>query len=346
MLQGPKDQPRVAAALFGGHCVLPLAASGVYPKTRVWGSKPENVHCSGATAPLKIELRWGCKECSEKTAVGSGVAFKYDGLGRRVQKAFTQGSTTTTTNYLYDGNNAVADVDPNGNVLARYTATQNIDEPLAELRSSTTSYYSQDGLSSVTSLTTSAGALGNTYRYDSFGKLTASSGSIANRFQYTSREFDTETGVYSYRARYYDPNAGRFLTEDPIRFKGGANFYTYASNNPVALTDPSGLFPNGSIGGIGSGGCSYYDKHCKSSCPPDSYACRAATCCRSFGDSPKANCTRECLIDWDLANCSMKPGSDRAHCRVLAHIICYSKCQFFPNLGNLDISCLTIADGY
>src|SRR5580692_11858545 len=82
-------------------CVFfPLAASGVYPKTRVWGSKPKSVHCSSAIGPLRIELRWGCEECSEKTAVGSGVAFKYDGLGHRVQKAFTQGSTTTTTNYL------------------------------------------------------------------------------------------------------------------------------------------------------------------------------------------------------------------------------------------------------
>jgi hypothetical protein len=68
------------------------------------------------------------------------ITFKYDGLARRLQKAFTQGSTTTTTNYLYDGNNAVADVDQNGNVLARYTATQSIDGVLAELRSSTGSY--------------------------------------------------------------------------------------------------------------------------------------------------------------------------------------------------------------
>jgi RHS repeat-associated protein len=176
---------------------------------------------------------------------GGTLAFKYDGLGRRVQKAFTQGSTTTTTNYLYDGNNAVADVDQNGNVLARYVATQNIDEPLAELRATTTSFYSQDGLGSITSLTTSAGALGNTYTYDSFGKLTASSGSITNRFQYTAREFDSETALYYYRARYYDPNAGRFLSEDPIRFRGGLDFYLYVGNSPATFTDPFGLEPEG-----------------------------------------------------------------------------------------------------
>jgi RHS repeat-associated protein len=172
---------------------------------------------------------------------GGTLAFKYDGLGRRVQKVFTQNSTSTTTNYLYDGNNAVADVDQNGNVLARYMMTQHIDEPLAELRSGATSYYSLDGLDSVSSLTTSTGALSNTYRYDSFGNLTASSGSITNRFQYTAREFDTETGLYHYRARYYDPSSARFLSEDPIGFVGGLNFYGYVNSNPINWIDPMGL---------------------------------------------------------------------------------------------------------
>jgi hypothetical protein len=64
-------------------CVFfPLAADGVCQKTRVWGSKPENVHCSRAIGPLKVELRWGCDGSSVKTAVGSGVNFKYDPAGR------------------------------------------------------------------------------------------------------------------------------------------------------------------------------------------------------------------------------------------------------------------------
>jgi RHS repeat-associated protein len=172
---------------------------------------------------------------------GGSLAFKYDGLGHRVQKLFTQGSTTNTTNYLHDGSNALVDVDQNGNVLARYTATQNIDEPLAQLRSGTTSFYDQDGLGSVTSLSSSAGATANTYTYDSFGQTTASTGSVTNRFQYTGREFDAETDLYCYRARYYDPAAGRFLSEDPIAFSGGVDFYAYTQNNPVNFADSSGL---------------------------------------------------------------------------------------------------------
>ena len=168
---------------------------------------------------------------------GGTLTFKYDTLGHRVQKVFTQSSATTTTNYLYDGNNAVADVDQNGNVLARYAATRNIDEPLVELRSSITSYYLQDGLGSVTSLTTPAGVVGN----DSFGNQIASSGSITNRFQYAAREFDPETGIFYNRARYFDPTTGRFLSEDPLRFETSVNFYTYAANDPVKFDDPSGL---------------------------------------------------------------------------------------------------------
>jgi RHS repeat-associated protein len=124
---------------------------------------------------------------------------------------------------------------------ARYSQTLNIDEPLAMLRSSATSYYQSDGLGSVTSLSNGAGALAQTYTFDSFGKQTASSGSLVNSFQYTGREFDTETGLYYYRARYYDSSTGRFMSEDPIDWLGGdVNFYRYASNQPSMFIDPLG----------------------------------------------------------------------------------------------------------
>ena len=59
----------------------------------------------------------------------------------------------------------------------------------------------------------------------------------------TAREFDTETSLYYYRARYYDPNSGRFFSEDGTRFKVGPNFYNYAYNRPLDLVDPSGNDP-------------------------------------------------------------------------------------------------------
>jgi len=75
-------------------------------------------------------------------------------------------------------------------VVARYTQTEKLDEPLAMLRGGTTSYYDADGLGSITSLSNGAGALAQTYVYDSYGKQISSTGSLTNPFQYAAREFD------------------------------------------------------------------------------------------------------------------------------------------------------------
>lgn len=111
------------------------------------------------------------------------------------------------------------------------------------LRSSATHYYSADGLGSVTSLTDGSGAVAASYTYDAFGNLAASTGSLTNPFRYTAREWDSEAGLYFYRARYYDESSGRFLSEDPIAFAAGPNFYSYAWNVPTVLTDPTGFQP-------------------------------------------------------------------------------------------------------
>ncbi|GAC1669002.1 MAG: hypothetical protein NVS9B4_25040 [Candidatus Acidiferrum sp.] len=174
------------------------------------------------------------------TTAGGRVAFKYDPFGRRIQKAFTQGTSTTTSNYLYDGDNLVEEVDPLGTMVTRYAQGLNIDEPLAMLQAGVTSYYHADGLGSITSMTDATGAVANTYSYDAFGNTTAT-GTLVNPFQYTGREFDAETGLYYYRARYYNSNAGRFLSEDPTGFRAGANFYPYVSGNPLIFNDPTGL---------------------------------------------------------------------------------------------------------
>ena len=167
---------------------------------------------------------------------GGTTTFKYDPFGRRIQKSGPLG----TTNYLYDGHNSIEEMDNGGNVVARYARAKTLDEPLSELRSGATNYYEQDGLGSVTSLSSSTAAIEQTYAYDSYGKGTASTGTLANPFQYAGREADSETGLLFNRARYFDPSAGRFLSQDPIRFRGGINLYAYTRNNPVVRTDPSG----------------------------------------------------------------------------------------------------------
>ena len=165
------------------------------------------------------------------------VAFKYDPFGRRILKSSSSGTSV----YAYDGANVIEETDANGTVVARYAQGMGIDEPLAMLRGGATSFYNADGLGSITSLANGAGTLAQTYTYDSFGKQMASSGSLTNPFQYTGREFDPETGLYYYRARYYNPSIGRFISEDPIGLWGGVNFYGYTRNNPLRYRDPFGL---------------------------------------------------------------------------------------------------------
>ena len=103
--------------------------------------------------------------------------------------------------------------------------------------------YMEDGLGSVTEVTNWHGTVRRAYVYDSFGNIETQTGTLnpTNPFKYTGREIEEETGLYYYRARYYDPEIGRFLNEDPIEFDGGINFYAYVGNNPVNYVDPFGL---------------------------------------------------------------------------------------------------------
>jgi RHS repeat-associated protein len=174
------------------------------------------------------------------TLPGSGgtVTFKYDPFGRRIQKSGPAG----TTNYLYDAASAITDLDANGAVLARYTQGSGIDEPLASLTGAGTAFFEADGLGSITSLSGPSG-LTDTDTYKPFG-ITTATGTNPNRFRYTGREWDSETGLYYYRARYYDPQIGRFISEDPLGFAGsGTDFCKYVLNDPTSLTDPTGLCP-------------------------------------------------------------------------------------------------------
>lgn len=159
--------------------------------------------------------------------------FAYDPLGRRVEKV----AAGVTTTYTYDGEDVLRDVA--GSSTLKYVYGPGIDEPLAqEDGAGVLSYFHADGLGSIVKTTNSAGAVIASRQYDAFGDLELGT---TNGFSFTGREWDSEMGLYYHRARYYDPKIGRFLSEDPIRFNGGINFYAYVSNNPVNSKDPFGL---------------------------------------------------------------------------------------------------------
>ncbi len=196
-------------------------------------------------APIQ-QLYWssfGQLDSVWTSGVGT-VSFGYDGLGRRVRKTVGSG----TTRYIHDGDNLFAEVDAGAPTapLAEYTYYGGLDQPHSlrrRMRSDSVFYYAQDFPRNVVGLVNGSKVLVNQYRYKPFGADDQGfpQGTVPNSFKFAGREFDTETGLYYMRARYYDPQLARFISEDPIGLAGGINLYTYVNNNPVNGTDPSGL---------------------------------------------------------------------------------------------------------
>lgn len=174
------------------------------------------------------------------TFPGMAVSYKYDSFGRRIEKNING----AITQYLYDDEDIILEYDGNNQIGGRYTHGPGTDEPLSMEKNGQKYYYHFDGLGSVTGMTDNSGNLIQEYSYDSFGKIQNSlAPDLKQPFTYTAREYDDESGLYYYRARYYDPTSGRFLTQDPIGLDGGINLYAYVQNDPVNLVDPWGLAP-------------------------------------------------------------------------------------------------------
>ena len=198
------------------------------------------------------------------------ASFKYDAFNRRTEKTVND----KRTQYLYDGVDIIAEVE-DGIITAKYLRSLSIDEVFARMDSTGRRYYHKDGLGSTIALTDSSGHVTTRYTYGPFGETTAAGDADANPFQYTGREWDQETGLYYYRARYYDPRWGRFISEDPIGFAGGdVNLFVYVQNNPVNEVDPLGLqtvamrqlFGGAVSGGCGSRKCCGGSRKCCGSC--------------------------------------------------------------------------------
>ena len=117
---------------------------------------------------------------------------------------------------------------------------------LSQTRSGATSYYLQDAQGSTRTLTDASGNITDTYAYTAFGETLSHSGASDNPYRYTGQQFDALTGLYSLRARYYDPALGRFLSRDPaeplLTAPHELNRYVYVADNPLNAADPSGRF--------------------------------------------------------------------------------------------------------
>lgn len=177
---------------------------------------------------------------------GGVAAYRYDGLGRRIEKNVSG----TITRYVYDEDDLVLELNGRNEVLTRYTHGPEIDEPLIVDKANESFSYHADALGSIVGLTDAGGSIIQSFSYDAFGRKVGESGSLQQLYSYTGREIDRESGDYYYRARYYDPSVGRFVSEDPLYQGVGVpgeqgkteHLYLYTENNPINYNDPTGLF--------------------------------------------------------------------------------------------------------
>ncbi|MFH1230942.1 MAG: Ig-like domain-containing protein [Planctomycetota bacterium] len=183
----------------------------------------------------------GTQNASEKIGVGNGKGQGREN-GQGIQNALSNmmRETATTTQFIYDGANIIADYDQDNVIQASYI-TPFLDQNLVINKNGNTYYYMSDGLGSIRNIINAGQVTKNEYDYTAFGEPLSWSEKITNRYTYTSREWDAESGTYYYRARQYNPYSGGFTARDPIEYAGGLNLYGYVGNNPVNRTDPSGL---------------------------------------------------------------------------------------------------------
>jgi RHS repeat-associated protein len=183
----------------------------------------------------------------EVRKAGMLAQYAYDALGRRMSKTMNG----VAKHYRYNVDNLVLEMNGNDSVVADYTFGPGIDNPLEMNRGGSVYFYVKDGLGSVTALASESGNVCHEYAYGVFGKIISESGdNVENCFTYTSREFDRETGLMFYRARMYNPQIGRFISEDPIGSEGGINLYRYSRNCTTNYIDPDGLDPCCSQGDV------------------------------------------------------------------------------------------------
>ncbi|HVW80966.1 MAG TPA: RHS repeat-associated core domain-containing protein [Mycobacteriales bacterium] len=190
--------------------------------------------------------------------VGTYATYTYDGDGLRTSKTvngttstYTWGDTGGSTPLLLSDGSTSYLYGPGG-------------LPVEQINSAgTPTYLQHDQQGSTDLLTSSAGSVVGTYSYAPYGATTAHTGTAVTALRYDGQYADDESGLYYLRARYYNPVTGQFITRDPAETTTGQP-YQYANDDPLAFTDPSGLFGCGifhSVCSIASDAGSYVEAH-------------------------------------------------------------------------------------
>jgi RHS repeat-associated protein len=231
---------------------------------------------------------------------GQTITYVYDAKGRRTSRS----SNGLVTSFTYDGLDRIFDRRNDGKV-SDYLTHLLIDKRLKQTDSLTgTSYFLQDHLGSISILTDGLGNTVGRIKYEAFG---GSTNFMPIQFSYTGRESEEQSGLIYYRARWYNPELGKFISEDPIGLADGLNLYSYVRNNPINRIDPLGT---------SSIDCTNSSPKCGDYSPCDQYSGSNAQCfCRCAGNDP-----------WSLyVRCCLRGYYEQGYSPNTAHLLCYAE---------------------
>jgi RHS repeat-associated protein len=172
---------------------------------------------------------------------GGNVTFTYDGDDQRV----AQQVESVASKFVNDPvglSNVLREEGPGGNINLVQGRSL-----ISAVTSQSSLHVSRDASGNIVTVSDANGALSANYAYDPWGNLLNPADPLGTglRYKFAGEAFDTATGLYYMRARYYDPSTGTFLSKDPLGLRSSGapdgNVYTYARNNPLRFSDPSGL---------------------------------------------------------------------------------------------------------
>lgn len=183
---------------------------------------------------------WDARGRLQRIVAPGGVTttFLYDWAGNMIEKQVASGGQNSKQDYVLDDAANVVSIQEGGTVTSILDGRAP-DDVIAIVQAGAATFPLADQISSESAFTDGSGNVVGREFYEAFGA--SSSAGTVSLFQFTGR-LQVNSGLYYYRARFYDSNTGRFLSEDPIGLIGGdANFYRYVGNDPVSFNDPEGL---------------------------------------------------------------------------------------------------------